>query len=217
MSFVVPDRADWCLPGLVARRGEELGDTPFLSFALDGREVSYGAAAEAARAVAGGLGRLGVARGERVLMMLRNRSEFALAMLGVSEAGGIQVPVNVDYRGPFLEHLVNTSEAATLIVEDELLDAVAASLGSLPGLRSVVVVGDPVDLGPRVRVSSLAELLAAEPAAARPRSRASDPAAIHFTSGTSGRSKGALLRTRRCTCSPSATASCSTSAPATRT
>ena len=193
MSFVVPDRADWCLPELVARRGEELGDTPFLSFALDGGEVSYGAAAEAARAVAGGLGRLGVARGERVLMMLRNRSEFALAMLGVSEAGGIQVPVNVDYRGPFLEHLVNTSEAATLIVEDELLDAVAASLGSLPGLRSVVVVGDPVDLGPRVRVSSLAELLAAEPAAARPRSRASDPAAIHFTSGTSGRSKGALL------------------------
>ena len=193
MSFVVPDRADWCLPELVARRGEELGDTPFLSFALDGGEVSYGAAAEAARAVAGGLGRLGVARGERVLMMLRNRSEFALAMLGVSEAGGIQVPVNVDYRGPFLEHLVNTSEAATLIVEDELLDAVAASLGSLPGLRSVVVVGDPVDLGPRVRVSSLAELLAAGPAAARPRSRASDPAAIHFTSGTSGRSKGALL------------------------
>ena len=128
MSFLVPNRADWCLPELVAQRGEELGDRPFLSFALGEREISYGEAAASARSIAGGLAAIGVQPGERVLMMMRNRAEFTLSMLGVAEAHCVQVPVNVDYRGPFLEHLVNTAEASTMIVEGELADAVAASL-----------------------------------------------------------------------------------------
>ena len=53
----------------------------------------------------------------------------------------MQVPVNVDYRGPFFEHLVNTAAATVLIVEDALLDAVTASAGKLDHLRAVVVVG----------------------------------------------------------------------------
>jgi crotonobetaine/carnitine-CoA ligase len=193
MSWVVPRREDWCLPELVQRRGQELGDRPFLSFALGERELSYGAAADAARSIAGGLGRIGVARGDRVLVMMRNRLEFTLAMLGIAEAGAIQVPVNVDYRGPFLEHLLNTSEASTLIVEDELADAVTASLDALPTLRSIVVAGGAIDLGGRAQVSTFDDLLAGDPAPERPRFRSSDVAAIHFTSGTSGRSKGALL------------------------
>jgi crotonobetaine/carnitine-CoA ligase len=193
VSWIVPERADWCLPQLVARRGDELGDRPFLSFALGEQGLSYGAAAESARAVAGGLARLGVGRGDRVLLMMRNRVEFVQAMLGVAEAGTIQVPVNVDYRGPLLEHLVNASEASALIVEHELLDAVVPSLAALPALRSIVVVGGEADLGGAVQASTFDDLLAAGAAPARTRFRPSDVAAIHFTSGTSGRSKGALM------------------------
>jgi crotonobetaine/carnitine-CoA ligase len=177
----------------VARRGHELGDRPFLSFALGERGLSYGEAADAARRIAGGLGALGVKQGDRVLMMMRNRAEFTLSMLGVAEAGGVQVPVNVDYRGPFLEHLAATSDASLAIVEDELLEAVVAALPQLPALRSVVVVGEPADLGPGVTVAGFDRLAGADPPAERPRHRSSDIGAIHFTSGTSGRSKGALL------------------------
>jgi len=186
VSWVVADRRDWCLPELLQRRGEELGDRPFLSFALGERELSYGEAAQTARRIAGGLGELGVARGDRVLMMMRNRAEFTLAMLGVAEAGAVQVPVNVDYRGPFLEHLVTASEGSVLIVEDELLEGVRPSLPALPSLRTVVVVGGAPDV-------SFDDLLRAAAPPARPRHRSSDIGAIHFTSGTSGRSKGALL------------------------
>lgn len=193
MSFVVPDREAWYLPGLLARRGEELGDRPFLSFAFDGRELSYGEAADGARSVAGGLARLRVAEGDRVLLLLRNRAEFTLAWLGTALLGAVQVPVNVDYRGSFLEHLVATSEAEVLVVEEELLDAVAASVERLPRLRAVVVVGVPAPLGSRIEVVAFDELLQAPPAPPRPRGDPSDPAAIHFTSGTSGPSKGALL------------------------
>jgi crotonobetaine/carnitine-CoA ligase len=193
VTWVIPNRADWCLPQLVARRGEDLGDRPFLSLALGEQALSYGAAADAARAVAGGLVRLGVRPGDRVLLMMRNRAEFVLAMLGAAEAGAIQVPVNVDYRGPLLEHVVTASEASTLVVEHELLDAVVPSLAALPALRSIVVVGGRADLGGKLRVAGFDDLLAAGAAPARPRFRSSDVAAIHFTSGTSGRSKGALL------------------------
>ena len=186
MSWVVPERRDWCLPELVQRRGEELGDRPFISFALGERELSYGDAAEAARRIAGGLAGLGVQRGDRVLMMMRNRAEFTLSMLGVAEAGAVQVPVNVDYRGPFLEHLVTVSEGSVLIVEDELLEGVLPSLPALPALRQIVVVGEAHGQFP------FETLLAADGAPRLPH-RPSDIGAIHFTSGTSGRSKGALL------------------------
>lgn len=187
----MPDPDDWCLPALLERRGEELGDRPFLSFALGDRQLSYGEAAAAARAVAGGLGHAGVAHGDRVLLMLRNRAEFVLAWLATATLGGVQVPVNVDYRGSFLEHVADTAEGEVLVVEEDLLEAVEASLERLPRLRTVAVVGEPAPLGSRVRVVPFDELLAAEPAG--PRLDPSAAAAIHFTSGTSGRSKGALL------------------------
>src|SRR5262249_20587320 len=69
-----------------------------------------------------------------------------------------------------------------------------ASPAVLDRLRHVVVVGAASpDLGPRVQVSRFEELASADPPARRPRHRSSDVGAIHFTSGTSGRSKGALL------------------------
>lgn len=192
MTYVVADRGDWALPSLLLRRGEELGPAPFLSFALGERELSYGETAQGALAVAGGLAGLRVGTGDRVLLMMRNRAEFVLAWLGMAVLGGVQVPVNVDYRGGFLEYLVETSEGEVLVVEEELLDAVAASLERMPRLRTVVVVGEPAPLGPRVRVVPFEEVLEAS-APAPARVVPSDTAAIHFTSGTSGRSKGALV------------------------
>jgi crotonobetaine/carnitine-CoA ligase len=192
MTYVVPDRREWTLPSLLLRRGEELGHAPFLSFALGERELSYGETAHLAEAVAGGLAGLGVGRGDRVLLMMRNRAEFVLAWLGATALGGVQVPVNVDYRGGFLEHLVDTSGGEVLVVETELLDAVAASLDRMPRLRTVIVVGEPAPLGPRVRMVPFGELLATG-SHTLPRVLPSDTAAIHFTSGTSGRSKGALV------------------------
>lgn len=179
------------LGSLVARAGERFGDRPYLSFALEERALSFAEAADGAARVAGGLGALGVGPGDRVLLMLRNRAEFALGWLGAATLGAVQVPVNVDYRGVFLEHLVDVSGAATLVVEGDLLDAIEASLPRLRSLRTVIVVGDPRPL-PGVRVVPFGELLAGAPSAVHP-GRVQDAAAIHFTSGTSGVSKGAVV------------------------
>ena len=192
MSYVIADRERWCLPVLLAEQAERLGDRPFLSFGLGERDLTYAEVSAAADEIAGGLARLGVERGDRVLLMLRNRAEFVLAWLGAARLGAVQVPVNVDYRGRFLEHLANTAAASVVVVEDVLLDAVAASVDRLEHLRTVVVVGSDAASPGRVSTVPFAEL---HDAGAPPplSAAASDVGAIHFTSGTSGPSKGAVL------------------------
>jgi len=192
VTFVVPDRSRWCLPELLAVQAEAHADSPFLSFALGERDLTYGETAAAADVVAAGLARLGVGPGDRVLLMMRNRAEFVLAWLGAARLGAVQVPVNVDYRGAFLEHLANTAAAAVLVVEESLLDAVAAAAERLEHLRTVVVVGRPTPLPGRLQAVGFDALLAPGEAP-RPAVAASDVGAIHFTSGTSGPSKGAVL------------------------
>lgn len=184
-------RADEALGPLLARAGEFYADRPFLSFAHDDRELSFAEAASAGARLAGGLAGLGVDPGDRVLLMLRNRLEFALGWLGAATLGAVQVPVNVDYRGAFLEHLVTTSEAGVIVVEDALLEALEVSLPRLPELRTAIVVGEARPL-PGLRVVTLEELLESEPRHVHP-ARVSEAAAIHYTSGTSGVSKGAIV------------------------
>ena len=192
MTFVVPDRSRWCLPELLAVQAEAHADKPFLSFALGERDLTYGETATAAEVVAAGLARLGIGPGDRVLLMLRNRAEFVLAWLGAARLGAVQVPVNVDYRGAFLEHLANTAAASVLVVEDSLLDAVASAAERLEHLHTVVVVGRPTPLPGRLETVGFDSLLLAGEAP-RCAVAASDVGAIHFTSGTSGPSKGAVL------------------------
>ena len=192
MSFVVPDRSRWALPGLLAEQALAHADRPFLSFALGGRELTYAETAAEAEVVAAGLARLGVGHGDRVLLMLRNRAEFVVGWLAAARLGAVQVPVNVDYRGPFLEHLVNTAAAEVLVVEDVLHDTVAASADRFAHLRTAVVVGEGAPLPGEIETVPYASLLGGGDAPAV-EVAPSDTGAIHFTSGTSGPSKGAVL------------------------
>ena len=198
---------DAVLGTLLARAAERFGDRPYLSFALDDRDVTFAEAADAAARVAGGLAGLGVAPGDRVLLMLRNRVEFVLGWLGAATLGAAQVPVNVDYRGAFLEHLAATAGARVIVVETDLLDAVEAALPRLPALQTVVVVGDvrgsrragrPVRGAPRRRPAGAA-CRDARPTRRPSTSRRARPASPRARSS----------RTARCTCSAAATASSS--------
>jgi crotonobetaine/carnitine-CoA ligase len=191
---IIPDRSDWCLPVVLGRAVEQFGDRPFLSFRIGDRRLTFAEAGERAAAVAGGLASLGVGAGDRVLIMMANREEFVLTWFGANLLGACQVPVNIEYRGDFLEHLANTAEAAVIVVDAERLPAVVESVPRLPHLRHIVLVdadGDP-EAVPGLTVTPYEALLAsapATPAAVRPH----DLAAIHFTSGTTGRSKGAMM------------------------
>lgn len=191
---VIVEREHWTLPATLRRAADRFGERPFLSFALGDRSMSYGETHEQATRVASGLASLGVTRGDRVLIMLANRAEFVLSWFGANLLGAIQVPVNVDYRGEFLAHVANTAEAEIAIVEPDSLDAFVAVSGKLPFLRHLVVVaGKPDDAVPAGTTASSFDELCVTPARAPVHVHPSELAAVHFTSGTSGRSKGAMM------------------------
>ena len=136
-----------------------------------GREVTRDELRAEAERIAGGLQSLGVGGGNRVALYAANSLEWVFAYLGVLRAGGCVVLMNPDYHVAEAEHILSDSEPA-LVIADRPRAAVIRGLG----LETVLV--DELPRG-----------TSAETPALTPES----PAAILYTSGTTGRPKGALL------------------------
>jgi len=193
MKLVVEDPRRWVLPELLRQRAREQGDRRFLSFAVDEAAVTYGEADELSDRLAAGLAALGVARGDRVIVMMGNRLEFVLTWFALNKLGAFHAPVNTDYRGDFLEHLVNTAQARLMVVERRFVETVLASQDNMPLLEELIVVGGGV---PEQTGRFAARSFESVPSAQAPPDTKVTPAdtyAVLFTSGTTGRSKGALM------------------------
>jgi crotonobetaine/carnitine-CoA ligase len=178
---IITERAAWTLPQTLGRAAERFADRTFVSFGIDGQTLTYAEVDARSAALAGGLRALGVGRGDRVLIMLRNRAEFVLSWFAINRLGAVQVPVNIEYAGEFLEHVANTAQAALMILEPDFAAVIEESRPRLTHLRRIVVLGDDFD-----------RLLESAPAAAVDVTQG-ELAAIHFTSGTTGRSKGSMM------------------------
>jgi carnitine-CoA ligase len=190
---IVEDPHEWVLPKLLRQRARELGDAPCLSFAIDEARVTYRELDERTDRLAAGLSRLGVEHGACVLIMLENRLEFVLSWFALNRLGAYHAPINTEYRGEFLEHLANIARARIMIVSGRLLGAVLPSAERMPHLQTLIVVA-----GEGAASTGRFEALdfAAVPVAEEPRAvdvRARDIYSVMFTSGTTGRSKGALM------------------------
>ena len=86
------------LATLVDEHAERYGDRVLAIF--DDDTVTYAQSAERAGRVAAGLRDLGVAQGDRVAIMMGNRSEFLYAWFGILKLGAIEVPIHNAARGP---------------------------------------------------------------------------------------------------------------------
>lgn len=164
-----------------------------LCLRFEGAEISYADLADLARRWTGGLLKWGLRPGDRVALFLENSPSFLGAYLGTHLAGGIVVLVNAQYRQVELRHILSDAEVR-LVVTDAArraeLDRVEAELSDL----AAVVVVDRESSGGAGRVAEFGgtDFLTAPPVELRmPSSDA--VAVIGYTSGTTGRSKGAML------------------------
>lgn len=149
-----------------------------LSFAeLDGRVAR----------IAGGLAGLGVGAGDRVALLLDNGWEFVASLLACNRLGAICVPIGIRQRQAELEFLLTDSGATVLIHEAALAENVPAA-DAVPDLRHRFSVGGPAE-GAR----PFEELLSGDPRDAGAEIGEEDVAVILYTSGTTGRPKGAML------------------------
>jgi long-chain acyl-CoA synthetase len=165
----------------------------------DGSEVedwTWGRVADESARLARAFGRLGLARGDRTLLFLRNRPEFHLADLGTLLAGGTPLSIYNSSAPEQVGYLAAHSRARIAVVDDiGFLERLLKVRDELPDLRAVVVVDDPDGLAP-ADVLRFADLLGDDPVdldTAVEAVRTDDLATVIYTSGTTGPPKGVLL------------------------
>jgi len=145
---------------------------------------------ERACRLANALGGLGLSKGDRVCVLAYNCVEWMEIYAATALAGLIVVPINFRLVGPEIEYIIGDCEAKALIVQDELLDAVEAVRPNVPvPQENFIAFG-----GERRRAGYRAyEDLIAQASGTRRRVivDAEDPWALMYTSGTTGRPKGA--------------------------
>ena len=132
--------------------------------------------ARAAR-LAGALAADGVGTGDRVALLMHNRIEFVEALLACHHLGAVAVPINFRLAREEVEYILRDSGAVSLVCD------AAWSPRPTSGVRSLLAVGDAYE------AAIAAAGVPGEPAALTE----SDPALMCYTSGTTGRPKGAVL------------------------
>ena len=192
-------RSEWVLPHILRQRAEAHPDRQYLRWAGEGHYHTYGETNRIANRLAHGFAGLGVKPGDRVVLFLPNSLDMVFVWFGLNKLGAAEAPINDAYKGAFLEHQFNVSDARILVTDDALFDRVAESEANMPALEHVVVWSRdgsypkaPYRLK-RATVSTYAELLGEDESEPDVPIATHDLATILFTSGTTGPSKGVLM------------------------
>ncbi len=141
--------------------------------------------------LANGLLGLGLAKGDRVAVLAYNALEWAEIYAACAKAGLVAVPINFRLAGPEIRFIIENSGAAALIVEDQLVGVIEEILADLPiGPDRCIMFGPgKIPAGFRAYESFLSAALDREPDIAVD---LGDPWTLMYTSGTTGRPKGAI-------------------------
>jgi long-chain acyl-CoA synthetase len=156
----------------------------------DGGRLTYAELDQASDRLAAALAAAGIKPGDRVALQLPNIPQFLISYFGILKAGGVVVPLNVMLKAPEVAFHLGDSGAAMLITWEGVL-AEAAKGAEAAGLDLLYAVGHAAGAPGAVPFE---RLLAATPPLREVAPREpTDTAVIVYTSGTTGRPKGAEL------------------------
>jgi len=176
--------------------GPRAGKTALRWIGKDGsrREFTYAALAAEVRRFANALGALGVRPGERVFLLSGRIPELYVAMLGALSAKCVVSPLFSAFGPEPIATRIGMGQGVLLVTTPELYRRKVEGIrASLPTLRQVILVERAGEAEPLPGTVRWAELLArASPEFTVPPTDPEDLALLHFTSGTTGRPKGAM-------------------------
>ena len=159
-----------------------------------GESLTYLELNARANSMANALLSMGIVKGDRVAIYLPNIPQFLIAMLGIMKAGAVYVPFNIMNKQQEIEYVANNCGARILIAATgPATDNVLPILDKLPAVEKVLLVEDVSESLKSDTVLDFDEVVAAhsdEFAAVDVEPQ--DPVSILYTSGTTGRPKGAV-------------------------
>ena len=185
----------------VAEASRAHGDRIFLVH--EDERVSYEAFFRAVAAFAHELVEAGVVKGDRVAIIMRNIPEWPVAFYAAASLGAIITPLNAWWTGPELEYGLVDSGTKVVIVDAERLERISEHLEHCPDLKQIYVARAREEIA-NPRIAKLEDVIgepnswedlperALPPVEIQPE----DDATIFYTSGTTGKPKGALATQR---------------------
>jgi long-chain acyl-CoA synthetase len=171
---------------IAPRSGALFGDAPALAM-VGGASLSYRDLDRLTRRTACALAREGIREGDRVAILSESRPEWGVASLGIARAGAVSVPILVDFTSEQIGNIIAHSGAKAVFVSPKLRRKLAGMDGAGTRLLDLEDLAAPL----------LDERLEAAAAGYEgPRLSPGALAAIVYTSGTTGLSKGVMLTHR---------------------
>ena len=147
--------------------------------------ATYGRLGARTAAVAAALRARGHAPGERVALAMTNCPQFFETLFGAWHAGLVAVPINARLHPKEFAYILDHCGARLCFTTPDLVESIAGVADDIDTLEAVVSVGDPVY-----------EAMATGPGMDMAHAEPTDPAWLFYTSGTTGRPKGATLTHR---------------------
>ncbi len=173
-------------------------ERPQAEFATQGdRKIDYREAVAQANRLANAFVASGLRKGDRIAFLGKNSIEIAILFFGASKAGVVPVPLNYRLAPPEWSYIVNDSQARLLIAAREFVEPIGAIRREIAGVGTWIALDAPdVPAG----WSEYRGWVAEQPDSPLDRQVSADDDAYQmYTSGTTGRPKGAVLTHRAVT------------------
>ena len=176
----------------------EVPDQPFIRMASG--EWSYGWLDAESDRVAAGLHALGVRQDDNVSLLLPNCITFAVLWFALAKLGAVTAPVNTAFRGAALRDAIDLVQSRLVITDATLYGALVEVLPALPRISQLVLAGDngpatdpPTSTPACMPYAALRQITPNTSTLPRPAVGFADLCLLLYTSGTTGRSKAAMI------------------------
>jgi long-chain acyl-CoA synthetase len=166
-----------------------------IAISMTGIEMSYGTLHSYTKLFAGALKGLGIKKGQHVALMLPNVPYFTVAYFGGHYAGTPIVPMNVLLMAPEIAFHLNDSDAVAIVVWEGFYEQARIAFDNTDSCKHIIVAkADRNDTNAPEGASNMVDLMGhALPVEELPNTMPDDTAVVLYTSGTTGRAKGAEL------------------------